>query len=63
MKPLLQQWLGAIKARVGTLTMEVPLWLSRKRGKGGVWRAISKQQYRYRRVRLQKGAAARLRLA
>jgi hypothetical protein len=45
MKPLLQQWLDAIRQRVGTLTPEIPLWLSRKRGKGGVWRAISRQQY------------------
>jgi integrase len=46
MKPLLQQWLDAIRTRVGTqYGPDVPLWLSRKRGKGGVWRAISRQQY------------------
>jgi hypothetical protein len=43
MKPLLQAWLETIRERVGELTPETPLWLSRKRGKGGVWRAISRQ--------------------
>ena len=46
MKPLLQAWLKAIQHRVGdAYGPETPLWLSRKRGKGGVWRAISRQQY------------------
>jgi ribosomal protein L32 len=46
MKPLLQAWLDAIRTRVGTdYGPDIPLWLSRKRGKGGVWRAISRQQY------------------
>ncbi|MDQ3829764.1 MAG: tyrosine-type recombinase/integrase [Candidatus Tectomicrobia bacterium] len=46
MKPLLQQWLDAIRQRVGAdYGLDIPLWLSRKRGKGGVWRAISRQQY------------------
>jgi hypothetical protein len=46
MKPLLQQWLDAIHQRVGMdYGMDTPLWLSRKRGKGGTWRAISRQQY------------------
>jgi hypothetical protein len=46
MKPLLQEWLDAIRQRVGTdYSLDTPLWLSRKRGKGGVWRAISRQQY------------------
>jgi integrase len=46
MKPLRQQWLDAIKARVGDqYSPDTPLWLSRKRGKGGVWQAISRQQY------------------
>ncbi len=46
MKPLLQTWLDAIRTRVGAdYGLDIPLWLSRKRGKGGVWRAISRQQY------------------
>jgi hypothetical protein len=46
MQPLLQQWLDAIRQRVGAdYSPEIPLWLSRKRGKGGVWRPISRQQY------------------
>jgi integrase len=46
MKPLLQQWLDAIRQRVGAdYGLNIPLWLSRKRGKDGVWRAISLQQY------------------
>jgi hypothetical protein len=46
MKPLLQEWLDAVRARVGDqYGPEIPLWLSRKRGKGGAWRAISRQQY------------------
>jgi integrase len=46
MKPLLQAWLDAIRTRVGTdYGSDIPLWLSRKRGKGGVWRSISRQQY------------------
>ncbi len=46
MKALLQAWLDAVRARVGAdYGPDTPLWLSRKRGKGGVWRAISRQQY------------------
>jgi hypothetical protein len=46
MKPLLQAWLDAIRQRVGaSYGPDIPLWLSRKRGKGGIWRAISRQQY------------------
>jgi Phage integrase family len=46
MKPLLQQWIDAVRQRMGAdYGMDTPLWLSRKRGKGGVWRAISRQQY------------------
>jgi Phage integrase family len=46
MKPLLQTWLDAIRTRVGAdYGLDIPLWLSRKRGKGGVWRAISRQRY------------------
>lgn len=46
MKPLLQQWLDAILRRVDAdYSLDIPLWLSRKRGKGGVWKAISRQQY------------------
>jgi hypothetical protein len=46
MKPMLQRWLGAIRARVGdAYGPDIPLWLSRKRGKGRVWKAISRQQY------------------
>jgi integrase len=46
MKPLLKTWLNAIKARVGAdYGPNTPLWLSRKRGKGGVWQAISRQMY------------------
>ena len=46
MKPLLQTWLDAIRTRVGAdYGLDIPLWLSRKRGKSGVWRAISRQQY------------------
>ncbi len=48
MKPLLQAWLDAIRQRVGDVYgSTIPLWLSRKRGKGGIWRAISRQQYWY----------------
>jgi hypothetical protein len=48
MKPMLQRWLNAIRARVGDdYGPDIPLWLSRKRGKGGVWKAISRQQYWY----------------
>jgi hypothetical protein len=48
MKPLLKQWLDAIRQRVGAaFGPDTPLWLSRKRGKGGTWRAISRQQYWY----------------
>ena len=46
MKPLLQSWLDAVKARVGeTYGPDTPVWLSHKRGTGGVWRAICRQQY------------------
>jgi hypothetical protein len=46
MKPLLQQWLDAIKFRVSDqYGPDTLLWLSRKRGKGGVWRTISRQQF------------------
>jgi integrase len=46
MKPMLQAWLGVIRQRVGdSYGPDVSLWLSRERGKGGVWRAISRQQY------------------
>jgi hypothetical protein len=46
MKALLQPWLDAIRQRVGEqYSMNTPLWLSRKRTKQGLWRAISRQQY------------------
>jgi len=46
MKPLLQQWINAIRARVGeAFGADTPLWLSRKHTNGGVFRAISRQQY------------------
>jgi hypothetical protein len=46
MKPLLQQWIGQIRARVGAaFGMDMPLWLSRKRTKAGAFKAISRQQY------------------
>jgi hypothetical protein len=46
MKPMLQRWLDAIRQRVGeAYGPDVPLWLSRKRGKGGVFKPISRQQY------------------
>jgi hypothetical protein len=48
MKPMLQQWLDAIRARVGEqYGPDIPLWLSRKHGEGGLWKAISRQQYWY----------------
>jgi Phage integrase family len=48
MKPLLQQWLDAIRDRTGTqYGPGIPLWLSRKRTKAGAFRAISRQQYWY----------------
>jgi hypothetical protein len=47
MKPLLREWIGQIRARVGELHNEIPLWLSRKRGKGGAFRPMSRQQYWY----------------
>jgi integrase len=46
MKPPLQEWLDSIRQRVGpSYGQDIPLWLSRKRGKGGIYRAISRQQY------------------
>jgi integrase len=48
MKPMLQQWLNDIRQRVGAqYGPDIPLWLSRKRGKGGVWRALSRRSYWY----------------
>ena len=45
---MLQQWLHNIRQRVGAqYGPDIPLWLSRKRGKGGVWRALSRQSYWY----------------
>ena len=65
MKPLLLAWMGQIRARVGeAFGMDTPLWLSRKRGKGGVYRAISRQQYWFIVVEAcKKGIPTGLRLA
>jgi integrase len=45
MRPYLEAWLKELMARVGELTLDLPLWLSRKRTKAGVWKAISRQQH------------------
>jgi integrase len=46
MKPLLLEWIGQIRAKVGqAFGPDTPLWLSRKRTKAGHYRAISRQQY------------------
>jgi integrase len=45
MRPYLLAWLKELAARVGTLTPDIPLWLSRKRTKAGAWKAISRQQH------------------
>jgi integrase len=45
MRPYLLAWLKELTARVGTLTPEIPLWLSRKRTTAGTWKAISRQQH------------------
>jgi integrase len=45
MRPYLLAWLKELWARVGELTPDMPLWLSRKRTQAGAWKAISRQQH------------------
>jgi integrase len=45
MRPYLDAWLKELRQRVGELTPDIPLWLSRKRTTDGRWKAISRQMH------------------
>jgi integrase len=45
MKSYLSAWLKELRERVGELTPDLYLWLSRKRHTDGTWRALSRQSF------------------
>jgi integrase len=47
MHPYLTPWIAEVQQRVGKLTPDLYLWLSRKRATDGSWRALTRQSFWY----------------